>query len=76
MTHTISQQPNFQATVIANNYSPIIPETTHVLPWKKNDFPPFTTGFHADVVIRQSWPLNFEEISSIFCGTGCRVVQI
>jgi hypothetical protein len=76
MAHTLSQQPNFQVTVIANIYSPVIPETVHVLPWKKNNFPPFLPGFHADVVIRLSWPPNFEEISRIFCGTGCRVVQI
>jgi glycosyltransferase involved in cell wall biosynthesis len=76
IVHTLSQQPNIKVTVVANTYNPVIPGTTHVHPWKKTERPPFPTGFHANVVIRQSWPPNFEEISDIFCGSGCRVVHI
>ena len=76
IAHTLSQQPHLQVTVVAETYNPIIPGTKHVRPWKRNKNYPFPTGFQADVVIRQSWPPNFDELPSGLCGSACRVVHI
>jgi len=37
---------------------------------------PFTTGWRADVVLRQGWPPVLSAVSESYCGPGCRVGMI
>lgn len=76
LVHKLSHHRSFRVTVIASVYNPVIPGTAHASPWKKMTSLHFAQGFDTDRVIRQSRPPNLEEISRIFYGTGCRVVQL